>query len=376
MFKNKTIKLFLILGVILFSLFGVVGCSNPTVSDNVNATYIRTHFEDDEGNCEFKVVNNHIDLVSLLEDDAPEKYDDNFFETKSLLVFKIVESSGGNKSEIESYENIDKTLNVYVKTKQYGETCDMGYWWFILELNKEEFETFESIKIFKNGDEIMNCEKQIIQDYIRYAHSIGLEYVNEKNTKILENYGNFDDLYIIKINRSAFQVITYISFLDIGIEMQFPDSNTPLVYKNGNFYELKDAYKHGIITKDILFELQKKIEKNIILKHFDLTDEKNIWNGNINDPYILDDSVIVTLKKTNTYPELDLSVFGLDNAISMEYLDGITMPDNIAKPEKWRQKIIIYLKPEGKEKLLETIRIIEQLEFVKSVNPNWIYEGA
>lgn len=156
MFKNKIIKLFLILGVILFSLVGVVGCSNPTVSDNVNATYIRTHFEDDEGNCEFKVVNNHIDLVSLLEDDAPEKYDDNFFETKSLLVFKIVESSGGNKSEIESYEIIDKTLNVYVKTKQYGETCDMGYWWFILELNKEEFETFESIKIFKNGDEIMN----------------------------------------------------------------------------------------------------------------------------------------------------------------------------------------------------------------------------
>lgn len=31
MFKNKTIKLFLILGVILFSLFGVVGCSNEKV---------------------------------------------------------------------------------------------------------------------------------------------------------------------------------------------------------------------------------------------------------------------------------------------------------------------------------------------------------
>ena len=31
MFKNKTIKLFLILGVILFSLVGVVGCSNEKV---------------------------------------------------------------------------------------------------------------------------------------------------------------------------------------------------------------------------------------------------------------------------------------------------------------------------------------------------------
>ena len=376
MFKNKTIKLFLILGVILFSHVGVVGCSNPTVSDNVNATYIRTHFEDDDVDGQFEIINTHTDLVLLLEDDVPETYDDNFFETKSLLVFKIVESSGGNKSEIESYEIIDKTLSVYVKTKQYGETCDMGYWWFILELNKEEFETFDNVKIFKNDDEIINNEMKLIQDYIKYAHSIGLEYVNTENTKILENYGKYDGAVIVKISRSAFQVITYISFLDIGIEMQFPDSNTPLVYKNGNFYELKDAYKHGIITKDILFELQKKIEKNNILKHFDLTDEKIIWNGNINNPYIVDDSVIVTLKKTETYPELDLSVFGLDNAISMKYLDGITMPDNIAKPEKWRQKIIIYLKPEGKEKLLEIIKKIEQLEFVKSVNPNWINEGV
>lgn len=182
MFKNKTIKLFLILGVILFSLIGVVGCSNPTVSDNVNATYIRTHFEDDEGNCEFKVVNNHIDLVSLLEDDAPEKYDDNFFETKSLLVFKIVESSGGNKSEIESYEIIDKTLNLYVKTKQYGETCDMGYWWFILELSKEEVETFENVNIFKNGEEIMDenrltiLSKMYYMDVIDMSSSMAFNY--------------------------------------------------------------------------------------------------------------------------------------------------------------------------------------------------------
>lgn len=33
MFKNKTIKLFLILGVILFSLVGVVGCSDVTKND-------------------------------------------------------------------------------------------------------------------------------------------------------------------------------------------------------------------------------------------------------------------------------------------------------------------------------------------------------
>ena len=82
------------------------------------------------------------------------------------------------------------------------------------------------------------------------------------------------------------------------------------------------------------------------------------------------------MKRTETYPELDLSVFGLDNAISMKYLSSIHMPENISYPDKWRQMIIIYLKPEGKEKLLETIRKLEQLDFVKSVIPNETVEGA
>lgn len=43
MLKSKINKLFLIFGVILFSLVGVVGCSNQTV----NSTYISTNFEED-----------------------------------------------------------------------------------------------------------------------------------------------------------------------------------------------------------------------------------------------------------------------------------------------------------------------------------------
>jgi hypothetical protein len=116
-------------------------------------------------------------------------------------------------------------------------------------------------------------------------------------------------------------------------------------------------------------------QNNNISELFDFTDEKIIWNGDINDPSIPDDSVIVTLKKTDVYPELKLIDFRLDNAVSMEYIGGISVPDNISNPDKWRQKIVIYLKPEGKDKLLETIRKLEQLDFVKRVNPNYINEG-
>ena len=155
MFKNKTIKLFLILGVILFSLVGVVGCSNSNGSDNVNATYIEMSYPEDAVDNEFTLVNNHLDLLTLLKNDAPEKYNDSFFESKSLLIFKITEPSGGNKSEIESYEIIDKTLNVYVKTKQYGIAEDVGCWVFILELRKDEVNKFDGIRIFKDGEEII-----------------------------------------------------------------------------------------------------------------------------------------------------------------------------------------------------------------------------
>ena len=152
MFKNKTIKLFLIFGVILFSFVGVVGCSNPTV----NATYIKTSYQKDVVDGQFNIVNNHHDLVALLKDDSPEKYNDDFFEAKSLLAIEIVETSTGRRSEIEAYKIKTKTLNVYVKTKQFGDDYAIAYWWHLLELSKDEVNKIDSIKIFKDDKEIMN----------------------------------------------------------------------------------------------------------------------------------------------------------------------------------------------------------------------------
>ena len=85
-----------------------------------------------------------------------------------------------------------------------------------------------------------------------------------------------------------------------------------------------------------------------ILKHFDLSEEKAYWTGDIDDldnEYINDRWVVVYLKRTKTYPELDLSVFGLDNAIGMRYSGGVTPPDDIKNPDEWRQIIDIELLP-------------------------------
>ena len=117
-----------------------------------------------------------------------------------------------------------------------------------------------------DDNEIVTDEKLIL-DYVNYAHSIGQKDVTVENTEILENYGVYDGAVIVKMNRGAYQVITNISFLGAGVKMQFSDTNTPLVYKNGNFYELEDAYMKVIITKESLIKLQDKISNGGGLKY-------------------------------------------------------------------------------------------------------------
>ena len=291
MFKNKTIKLFLILGVILFSLIGVVGCSNPTVSVNVNATYIRTHFEDDEGNSKFTIVNNHIDLVSLLENDTPEKFNEDFFKTKSLLFFKIVESSSGNISEIESYEIINKTLNVYVKTKQYGDTADMGgYWWFVLELSKEDVENFDNVKIFKNGEKIMDENRLTILPKMYYMDVIDMSSSMTFNYE-KPNYG------YVSLNRTS----SYIY-----------DFNNEQVYEIVSAFNNIPIFHAKTITKRE--ELDKlKINGIIIEVSYRYINRNNCNNDAIVYFYILENGMLLfeDNRKINLYYS-DIGIINYD----------------------------------------------------------------
>lgn len=269
MFKNKIIKLFLIFGVILFSLVGVVGCSNPTGSNSINATYISTHFEEDDIDGQFEIINTHTDLVSLLENDTPEKYNDKFFETKSLLVFKIVESSSGNKSEIESYIINDKILNVYVKTKQYGDTTDMGYWWFILELNKKEVKTIENVKILKNGEEIMSDNEKELLDKAIECYFEKYIKVNRPNASIedvwlFEYLGTYNGVFVgvfldkkdcVFIERECEIIVEDIVF-------KYSYGYNIFVYDGSNFMDLLTAYNNSkLVYEDLLniYELHNKM---------------------------------------------------------------------------------------------------------------------
>ena len=181
---------------------------------------------------------------------------------------------------------------------------------------------------------------------------------------------------------------------DITICYESLDSND---YSEDNWNLLNEIYNssNDLIdnqnNKEDLFTLKnrilckmrsvspKSLSYDYILKSFDLEDKKIYWEGTIDDIFP-DDLVIVVLKKPINYIELSVECFGLENAVSIEYVGGVTPRDYYFKPEyeyqleHYRQIIFIHLEPLGKEKVIEVVRALEQLEFVKYASPNLAYE--
>ena len=173
MFKNKFKKLFLMFSVILFNIFIFNGCFN----NNLKVTYISTNFAADSKTNQINIIDNYFSLVDLLKNDTPNKYNDSFFKNNYLLVFKNIESNQTNTSEISSYSIDNETLNVYIETKQVKNDNKSGHWWFILELKNNEFDNYEIIKIFKNGNEIIKDTKSNSLNQTIYYQSYSFDEV-------------------------------------------------------------------------------------------------------------------------------------------------------------------------------------------------------
>jgi len=80
-----------------------------------------------------------------------------------------------------------------------------------------------------------------------------------EDVKILNKYGTYNSAVVVRMERGAYHVVTTIEVG--GIEFTFGDTNTALVWKDGHFFELKDAYDRGLLTKSNLEALAKKVNK-------------------------------------------------------------------------------------------------------------------
>ena len=81
---------------------------------------------------------------------ALQKYDDKYFENNALVIVNVETSSGSNRVVPTRVEIRNNTMTVKyeVYSPQMG-TCDMGYWYIIVECGKEEAANLDKIEVYK-----------------------------------------------------------------------------------------------------------------------------------------------------------------------------------------------------------------------------------
>jgi len=100
-------------------------------------------------------------------------------------------------------------------------------------------------------------EQKIIEDYIKYIKSIYPDSnITKESTIIKEFIGSFTFGNVFFPSYGIYaQVLTSKEIAGYGFG--FPDTTPLLVHTNSTFYEIEEAYKSGIITKDEVGQIHK-----------------------------------------------------------------------------------------------------------------------
>lgn len=75
--------------------------------------------------------------------------------------------------------------------------------------------------------------------------------------EILQYFGTYNGYVVVRMNRGAYQAIEEIKLGDITLT--FNDSNTPLVWRDGEFFELKEAHDLDMLTDDDIELIAQKL---------------------------------------------------------------------------------------------------------------------
>ena len=269
--KKLRLSIFLMLGVLIF-VFVLAGCEKVP---GIKATYVSTQFSNGAVEGESRLVKERSELLSFVNQEQTDlsklaKYDDNFFKSNSLVIFKIVEENQDNKSEIASYTIENDTITINVETTKQGKDGTSTHYYFILEMKKNSGDSITKIKVLKNGELLLN-----------------------KFTE--EEYNNY-------------------------------------------------------------------------VMQFDLTEEKH-YSAYTVDSSFYNDKILIVMRRTSTYPEFKLEYLGLSEAVSFEYLVG-PRPGEHNNLNVFRQIVAVKLIPQTKERIIEIVKRIEKLDFVRSADPN------
>ncbi|MCL1811667.1 MAG: hypothetical protein FWG41_05580 [Methanomassiliicoccaceae archaeon] len=110
-----------------------------------------------------------------------------------------------------------------------------------------------------NPPEPLNSEMEmkIKQDYFNQITKIKFPEATIDNVGINKYYGTYNGSVVVKMSDLTGHLIMMISETVGGITINYPDTNKALVWKDGNFYSMQEAYDLGLLCKDDLREISR-----------------------------------------------------------------------------------------------------------------------
>lgn len=245
--------------------------------------------------------------------------------------------------------------------------------------------TFSLIGCSKKIDS-SNFRKLVIKEYEINSSNISNEVIIKDYESIKHIIDNINSLSLKKMSKNEPTQILY--------ELLFYDNNqniknigiTALGWLDidGKFHKIKKG-NFDIEYIKLLLSHEHSFTEGLcecgyinrvwLNTNFDLTDRKIFSSVTLEDEFA-DDLICLTLRHTTTYVILSKEYFGIDCITKVEYLSS-EPPSHFYEEgnehllASYNQIVFLHITPQSKERIIEIIKELETLEFVRSASPDY-----
>lgn len=224
-----------------------------------------------------------------------------------------------------------------------------------------------------NCDFTLGGKNGLVGDQVdRYHAELNISEILDKENAVLILVLEFrnPDYYSDSTKTNATEVRIQLKYFRIGeeyIDSTLYDFPNKLYYIEGT--QDSHNYINGLCDCG-------EFDSVWLNENFRLSDEQILFEGCVDDEFNCD-VIFLTLKHTTTYIELSKKHFKLDVVTDVVYLSSTPPshfyePGNEDKLDNFHQIVFLYVDVETKEEIIELIKELEKLPFIRSAEPNYI----
>ena len=221
---------------------------------------------------------------------------------------------------------------------------------------------------------------QMVNYSLTYDENLVVEVGHYENSKTV--IAGYKLVFYVKSSSIDKEVLMYINDEQVG----HPQKS---IYHGDEWYEYE--YIIGYSNVDIRFEEVPIFHEHEYIdglcecgefdsvwlnENFRLSDEQILFEGSVDDEFNCD-VILLTLKHTTTYIELSKRYFRIDEITEVVYFSSTPPshfyePGNEDKLNNFHQDVVLYVDAETKEEIIELIKELEKLPFIRTAEPNYI----